>query len=188
MKKTLAIAFILLYFFSCLCFANEAKGHSRAVLHTNKGQITIKLLADKAPLSVANFVAYAQSGFYNNTIFHRVIKRFVIQGGGFTSELVRKEVRDPIVNESGNGLHNDRWTVAMARTEDPDSATSQFYINLRMNSSLDKRGKKAGYTVFAEVISGQHVVQDISKQATKKVANFDNLPVEAIIIESVEIL
>lgn len=159
-----------------------------AILHTNKGDITIELYPSKAPVSVQNFIDYAESGFYNDTIFHRVIKRFMIQGGGFTEELERKEVKAPIVNESGNGLHNDRWTVAMARTEDPDSATSQFYINLRMNSSLDKRGDKIGYTVFGKVIDGQYVAQAISKLPTEKIRGFDDIPLEDVIIESVEIL
>lgn len=158
-----------------------------AILHTSKGDITIKLYPEQAPISVQNFIDYAKSGFYNDTIFHRVKKRFVIQGGGFTEDLERKAVRPPIINESGNGLHNDRWTVAMARTDDPDSATSQFYINLRMNSSLDKRGSKAGYAVFGEVIDGKHVAQDISKQRTEKLPGFDNLPLEPIFINTVEL-
>lgn len=171
-----------------LALANpKTESYTTAVLHTSKGDITIKLYPEQAPITVKNFIDYAKSGFYDETIFHRVKKRFVIQGGGFTEELERKPVRAPIVNESGNGLYNDRWTVAMARTEDPDSATSQFYINLRMNSSLDKRGSKAGYTVFGEVIDGKHVAQDISKQRTEKLPGFENLPLEPIFIESVEL-
>ena len=174
--------------------------YSKAILHTTRGDITIKFFPTKAPISVQNFIDYAKAGFYDGTVFHRVKKRFVIQGGGFDiaeyklpngevkQDLVRKAVREPIKNESGNGLYNDRWTVAMARTEDPDSATSQFYINLRMNNSLDKRGSKAGYAVFAEVTAGKHVAQDISKQPTIAVAGFENLPVETITIESVELL
>tara|TARA_R110000868_G_scaffold296644_1_gene556902 strand:+ start:14673 stop:15200 length:528 start_codon:yes stop_codon:yes gene_type:complete len=170
-----------------------ASADPKVILHTSMGDITIQLYPQKAPVSVANFLAYAKSGFYSNTIFHRVKKRFVVQGGGFaydadTEEFERKAVKEPIINESGNGLYNDRWTVAMARTEDPDSATSQFYINLRMNSSLDKRGSKLGYAVFGEVIAGQHVAQSIGKQPTEKIPGFDNLPVKAIILESVEIL
>lgn len=174
--------------------AEPASGKDpQVILHTSMGDITIRLYPQKAPITVANFLDYAKSGFYNNTIFHRVKKRFVIQGGGFsydadTEEFERKAVKDPIVNESGNGLYNDRWTVAMARTEEPDSATSQFYINLRMNSSLDKRGSKLGYAVFGEVIAGQHVAQSISKQPTEAIPGFENLPIKAIILESVEIL
>lgn len=157
------------------------------VIHTNKGDITLELYAEQAPVTVANFLEYAKSGFYNGTIFHRVIKRFMIQGGGFTEKLKKKSVNAPIVNESSNGLHNDRWTVAMARTLDPDSATSQFYINAKMNSQLDSARGKPGYTVFGIVIDGQYVVKAIEKTATQAVGRFEALPNEAIIIESVDI-
>jgi cyclophilin family peptidyl-prolyl cis-trans isomerase len=158
-----------------------------AVMHTNKGAITLELYADKAPLSVANFVDYAQSGFYNGTIFHRVIKRFMIQGGGFTQDMLAKETKDPIVNESRNGLHNDNWTIAMARTNDPDSATSQFFINTKMNTNLDAGLGNPGYAVFGMVIDGQHVVKAIEKTAVATVGMYQNVPVEPIIIERVEI-
>ena len=199
MLKNLFLIYLLISSYSL--FANEVKtSYSKAILHTSRGDITIKFFPNKAPISVQNFIDYAKAGFYNGTIFHRVKKRFVIQGGGFEvvkyklpngevkEDLARKPVREPIKNESGNGLYNDRWTVAMARTDDPDSATSQFYINLRMNNSLDKRGSKAGYAVFAEVTEGKHVAQDISKQQTKAAPGFDNLPIETITIESVELL
>ncbi|MGK0440653.1 MAG: cyclophilin family peptidyl-prolyl cis-trans isomerase [Pseudohongiellaceae bacterium] len=191
MIKQLLIAstllFILLANSSLMAEDVKKDNYTTAILHTSKGDITIKLFPEQAPISVQNFIDYAKSGFYDKTIFHRVKKRFVIQGGGFTEELEHKEGHDPIVNEAGNGLHNDRWTVAMARTDEPDSATSQFYINLRMNSSLDKRGENAGYAVFGEVIDGKYVAQDISKQRTEKVAGFNNLPLESIFIESVEL-
>lgn len=160
----------------------------KAIIYTSKGAIELTLYPDQAPISVDNFIRYAKSKFYDNTIFHRVVKRFVIQGGGYTPELIKKSTLPEIVNESGNGLHNDRWTVAMARTNDPDSATSQFYINLRMNNSLDKRGKKLGYTVFAEVSNGFHVAQAIGRQITKSIPGFANLPVEPIIIQRIDIL
>ena len=179
---------LLSYLSLCLSSALHAEELTNtAVIHTNKGDITLTLFPEKAPASVANFIHYAESNFYNDTIFHRVVKRFAIQGGGFTKELIRKNTLTPIVNESNNGLHNDRWTVAMARTNDPDSATSQFYINLRMNSSLDKRGKKLGYAVFGEVTDGFHVVQAIGKQKTQRLSSFANLPIETIVIHSVEI-
>lgn len=168
--------------------ANDAKTSTeKAIVHTNFGDFTIALHADKAPISVANFINYAQQGFYNNTIFHRVIKRFVIQAGGFTPQLVKKDTHSAIINESYNGLHNDRWSVAMARSDDADSATSQFYINLRMNSSLDKQGKKAGYAVFGTVIDGFHVVQQIGKQITQNANGFSDLPIKTIIINSIEL-
>lgn len=186
--RTLLRFFILASLCANLAIAADEKPIPRsAILHTSKGDITIKLFPNEAPISVSNFIGYVESGFYNDTIFHRVVKRFAIQGGGFTKDLVKKATKDPIVNESGNGLHNDRWTVAMARTDDPNSASSQFYINLRMNSSLDKRGKKAGYAVFGEVTDGFHVVQSIGKQQTRKTGSFANLPIKPIILNSVEI-
>lgn len=167
--------------------ASDANNIEKAIVHTNFGDFTIALHADKAPISVANFINYAQQGFYNNTIFHRVIKRFVIQAGGFTPQLIKKNTQPPIINESYNGLHNDRWSVAMARSDDADSATSQFYINLRMNSSLDKQGKKPGYAVFGTVIDGFHVVQQIGKQITQNANGFSDLPIKTIIINSIEL-
>ncbi len=161
---------------------------TEVILHTTKGPIHIELYPDKAPVTVANFLQYARDGFYDGTIFHRVIPRFMIQGGGFTAELEEKETRDPIPNESGNRLNNDRWTVAMARTDDPDSATSQFFINLRINAELDRRAGKAGYAVFGKVTEGQHVVREISLVKTQSVGPLDDVPVEPIIIESVEIV
>ena len=166
----------------------EDNANPVAILHTSAGDITIELYPEQAPVSVANFLAYANEGFYDGTIFHRVEKRFVIQGGGFTSKFEKKPTRDPIINESGNGLHNDRWSVAMARTDDPNSATSQFYINLRMNSSLDRGRGKEGYAVFGKVIDGQYVVSDISKRETGRVANMSSVPLETVLINSVELV
>ncbi len=159
-----------------------------ATLHTNEGDIRIELLPEHAPLTVANFINYANSGFYNGTIFHRVIRRFVIQGGGLTADMVEKPNGDPIANESkSSGLSNQRWTVAMARTDDPNSARSQFFINLRMNLSLDARMGRDGYAVFGKVIDGQHVVRDISNKRTQRVGDYDDVPVEAVILERVSI-
>ena len=159
-----------------------------AIIHTSKGPITIELYAKEAPISVANFIAYAESGFYEGTVFHRVIKRFMIQGGGFTKDMQKKDTLAPIINESNNGLHNDRWTLSMARTNDPDSATSQFFINTKMNSSLDSKGKQAGYAVFAIVTDGQYVVKSIEKTPTMKLGRMADVPVEAVIIERVELI
>ncbi len=157
------------------------------ILHTTAGDITMELFPEKAPATVKNFLEYANSGFYDGTIFHRVIKRFMIQGGGFTENLQKKDTRDPIVNESSNRLHNERWTIAMARLPDPDSATAQFFINLRMNPSLDYQRGKEGYTVFGEVIDGRNVVQDIGKIKTHSAGSFDDLPMEPPVITSVEV-
>ena len=159
-----------------------------AIIHTSKGPITIELYAKEAPVTVANFISYAESGFYKDTIFHRVIKRFMIQGGGFTKDMQRKNTLPPIVNESDNGLHNDRWTLSMARTHDPDSATSQFFINTKMNSNLDSKGKQPGYAVFAIVTDGQYVVKSIEKTPTMTLGRYADVPVEAVIIERVEII
>jgi cyclophilin family peptidyl-prolyl cis-trans isomerase len=147
----------------------------------------MELYADKAPISVANFIAYVKSGHYEGTIFHRVIKRFMIQGGGFTRDLEQDETGEPIINESYNGLHNDRWTIAMARTDDPDSATAQFFINVKMNSKLDAGAGKAGYAVFGIVTDGFHVVKAIEKTATMSMDEFANLPVEAVLIERIDL-
>ena len=157
------------------------------IIHTSKGPITLQLYADKAPITVANFLSYAKSGFYNNTIFHRVIKRFMIQGGGFSRNMIEKQNRAPIINESYNGLHNDRWTVAMARTDDPDSASSQFFINTKTNSTLDAGRGKPGYAVFAIVIDGQQVVKAIEKSPTMTLESFANVPVSPIFIQRIEI-
>lgn len=181
----------------CLCifllasntlFAEDSQPNPIVVIHTSKGPITLELYADKAPVTVANFLEYANSGFYDNTIFHRVIKRFMIQGGGYSVALSAKETRDPIVNESENGLHNDRYTVAMARKSDPDSATSQFFINTRINGALDARNGQPGYTVFGNVVEGKEIVRAIEKVETRTMGDFENVPVKAIVIERIEVL
>jgi peptidyl-prolyl cis-trans isomerase A (cyclophilin A)/peptidyl-prolyl cis-trans isomerase B (cyclophilin B) len=168
--------------------ATADEAHPQVVLHTSRGAITLALYPDKAPLAVANFLEYAHSGFYEGTIFHRVQPRFVIQGGGFTADMVEKPVRDPIPSEAHNGLHNERWSVAMARTEDPDSATSQFFINLHMNFELDQRGDRPGYTVFGTVTDGQYVVRDISLVKTGHRHGHADAPLEPVLIERVEVL
>lgn len=179
----------LLIICSSLSFAGASSStHPQVVLHTNKGDITLELYEDKAPITVANFLQYAESGFYNNTIFHRVIKRFVIQGGGFDTQFKEKANGKPIINESSNRLHNDRWTIAMARTSDPDSATSQFYINMRMNGSLDAKYGKPGYAVFGKVIDGFHVVQDINRQPIGNAgAPLNEMPANMMFIKTVSV-
>lgn len=193
MKKIIAL-FLSLVFSGLIAASAHATDKTApqknpiAIIHTSKGPITIELYAQQAPITVANFINYAETGFYNDTIFHRVIKRFMIQGGGFTQEMQRKNTLAPIINESGNGLHNDRWTVAMARTQDPDSATSQFFINTKMNANLDSKGKRPGYAVFAIVTDGQYVVKSIEKTPTMTLGRYADVPVEAVIIERVEII
>jgi cyclophilin family peptidyl-prolyl cis-trans isomerase len=162
-----------------------------AVIHTNKGDIHVEFFAEQAPLSVENFINYANSGFYDGTIFHRVISHFMIQGGGFTPEMEKKPTGEPILNEASNGLSNTRGTIAMARTSDPHSATSQFFINVQDNMNLDYTGQAGpggwGYAVFGRVTSGMEVVDDIRFAQTTKVGPFADVPVEPVIIEHVEV-
>nr|WP_245710990.1 peptidylprolyl isomerase [Thorsellia anophelis] len=155
---------------------------------TNKGPITLTLDGDKAPLSVSNFVEYAQAGYYDGTIFHRVIPGFMIQGGGFTSDMQQKETRSPIKNEADNGLLNTRGTIAMARTSDKDSATSQFFINVVDNKFLDNGARDFGYAVFGEVTEGMDVVDSIANVETANQGGHQNVPTQAVIIEKVEVV
>lgn len=158
----------------------------QVTITTNYGSITLRLYRDKAPVTVENFLSYVDEGFYDGTIFHRVIPNFMIQGGGMTVDMVEKPTRDPIVNESQNRLHNIRGTIAMARTSDPDSATAQFFINQRTNLRLDWQPGAAGYTVFGEVLDGMDVVDFIASSPVRQIGSHADVPVEAIIIEKVE--
>lgn len=175
-----------------ICFfalpAARADDPVRVRLQTSSGDIVIELNEEKAPVTVANFLSYVDNGFYDGTIFHRVVPQFVIQGGGFTTEMEQKKTEPPIKNESFNGLSNKRGTIAMARTSAPDSATSQFYINLRDNSALDgdKATSKPGYTVFGTVVEGIEVVDKIAKVQTSKQGLHENVPNEAVIIIKAE--
>ena len=160
-------------------------------LHTNLGTITLDLDAEKAPATVENFLAYVKSGFYSNTLFHRVIDGFMIQGGGFERGMKQKPVREPIKNEAANGLKNEAYTVAMARTPDPDSATAQFFINVADNDFLDYRAptaKEYGYCVFARVVEGQDVVDQIKKVSTATRGMHRDVPVEDIVISKAEVV
>jgi peptidyl-prolyl cis-trans isomerase B (cyclophilin B) len=160
-------------------------------LNTNLGTITLELDAEKAPGTVANFLEYVNSGFYNNTIFHRVIDNFMIQGGGFEPDMTQKAPRAPIKNEAENGLKNERYTVAMARTPDPHSATAQFFINIADNSFLNFTAATPqgfGYCVFGKVVDGQEVVNTIKKVKTSTKAGHQDVPVENVIIESAEVV
>ena len=168
------------------------KGKSNMVkLHTNHGVITIKLDAEKAPNTVKNFLEYVNSGFYSNTIFHRVIDGFMIQGGGFEPGLHQKTVNAPIKNEADNGLTNDAYTVAMARTSDPHSATAQFFINVKNNSFLNHTspdGQGWGYCVFGKVVEGTEVVDAIKKLKTGNKNGYQDVPVEDVIITEAEVV
>ena len=166
------------------------KGKMKMVkLHTNKGIITLQLDAEKAPLSVKNFLDYVNSGFYSNTIFHRVIPNFMIQGGGFEPGLQQKSTNAPIKNEAANGLKNDIYTIAMARTGDPHSATGQFFINTKNNSFLDYPGQDGwGYCVFGKVVEGKEVVDAIGKVRTGSSRGYQDVPVEDVIITKAEVV
>ncbi len=159
-------------------------------METNKGTITIELDMEKAPISSKNFLDYVRDGFYEQTIFHRVIPGFMIQGGGFTPEMAQKKTRSEIKNEADNGLENSRGTLAMARTQVVDSASSQFFINLADNDFLNHQNKTAngyGYAVFGKVIEGMEVVDEIAKVTTGNSGYHQDVPTEAIIIEKVTI-
>jgi peptidyl-prolyl cis-trans isomerase B (cyclophilin B) len=156
-------------------------------LHTNKGTITLQLDADKAPNTVKNFLDYVESGFYSNTIFHRVIGNFMIQGGGFEPGMQQKKTNAPIKNEAANGLKNDMYTIAMARTGDPHSATAQFFINVKNNNFLNYPGQDGwGYCVFGKVVEGKEVVDAIRDVKTGIRSGFQDVPMEDVIITSAE--
>jgi len=160
------------------------------IFNTNHGPISIELNSEKAPKSAENFLQYAKAGFYNGTIFHRVIDGFMIQGGGFEPGMTQKASHDPIDNEADNGLSNLTGTLAMARTADPHSATSQFFINVSDNFFLDHRGKNNqgwGYAVFGKVVNGMDVVSKIKSCQTTSKAGHQDVPVDDIIIESTDV-
>lgn len=197
MIKTLTALFALL-----LCFAMQpgyassnknslTQGKQKMVkLHTNHGTITLQLDAEKAPLTVKNFLDYVNSGFYENTIFHRVIGSFMIQGGGFEPGMNQKKVNAPIKNEAANGLKNDKYTIAMARTGDPHSATAQFFINTGDdNSFLNYPGQDGwGYCVFGKVVEGMEVVDEIRKVKTGSKSGHQDVPKEDVIITKAEVI
>jgi cyclophilin family peptidyl-prolyl cis-trans isomerase len=161
----------------------------KVIMDTTKGQLTIELYPDKAPDTVKNFLAYVDAGFYNGTIFHRVIPNFMVQGGGFTSDMQQKSTRPPIKIESDNGLKNLRGTLAMARTQDPNSATAQFFINTVDNAFLDFTAKTVqgwGYAVFAKVVQGLEVVDEISKVKTGVKGMHRDVPLDAVTITSLK--
>ena len=161
---------------------NETAKTTTVIMATSEGNVEIELLADKAPISVSNFLAYADAGFYDNTIFHRVIAGFMVQGGGFDGSMRQKPTQAPIKNEAANGLKNDRGTLAMARTMVVDSATSQFFINVVNNDFLNHGGRDFGYAVFGKVTSGMDVVDKIASVKTGP----GDVPSKTIAIKSVK--
>lgn len=165
-----------------------AADYPKVRVETTAGAFVLELDDARAPLSVANFLQYVREDYYTGTIFHRVINGFVIQGGGYTVKQEAKPGRPPIANESGNGLTNQRMTIAMARTNDPHSADSQFYINLGENVALDPKPTRWGYAVFGQVVEGEDVVDDIGHRATSPQGQFENLPAAPVIIERMVLL
>lgn len=179
---------LLTFLISQLQVACTKKGENAVVeMQTSEGTIVLELDAEKAPITVENFLKYVNDGFYNGTIFHRVIDGFMIQGGGFDVEMKQKATRSPIKNEASNGLGNAAMTIAMARTSDPNSATAQFFINLVDNANLNKSAMNDGYAVFGKVVSGQEIVQKIAKTATTTKGFYANVPVKVITIDKVNV-
>ena len=165
--------------------ARAERSHPLVKLETSMGDITLELYPDKAPATVANFLEYVKGGFYNGTIFHRVIDGFMIQGGGLDAQMHKKSTRAPIKNEADNGLTNEAYTIAMARTGDPDSATAQFFINVANNTRLNHTGKTLqgwGYAVFGKVVKGREVVDKIKAVATTTRGDYENVPQEPVTI------
>lgn len=186
------IFFIVLLIALLLPTASASPDHPRVAIETNHGEIVLELDKNKAPISVENFLRYVNEGFYDNTIFHRVISNFMVQGGGFTKNLQKKDVHDPIKNEADNGLKNKRGSIAMARTSDPHSATAQFFINVVDNDFLNHSAPTSrgwGYAVFAQVVEGMDVVDKIRKLPTGGQGHFrSDVPKEAVIMKSVKVV
>ena len=188
--KNIFLACFFVIVLAGAAFAEEKMvANPRVTLETSKGIIVLELYPAKAPLSVKNFLAYTVSGFYQGTIFHRVIPGFMIQGGGFTKDMVTKETQPPIKNEAENGLKNDRGTIAMARTRDPHSASSQFFINTVDNHFLNFKNKTLpgwGYAVFGKVVKGMDVVDEISNVKTTTRNRYRDVPMAPIEIINVK--
>ena len=181
----LLLVFTFILPFEAAWAASQPKGSSMIELHTTKGLIVVELDFEKAPLTSVNIKQYVEDGFYDGTIFHRVIPAFMIQGGGLTADMKEKPTRAPVKNESNNGLSNDKYTISMARTNDPHSATAQFFINTKDNGFLNyKAGSSTwGYAVFGKVVEGMDVVDAIEKVPTQFMGYHENVPVEPVVIE-----
>ena len=188
-RMPLVARFLTLFCGLTLSTAVLASDTPQVSLKTSMGEIVLELDQEKAPKTVANFLSYVKSGHYKGTIFHRVIDNFMIQGGGMDAKLVTKRTGKPVQNEAKNGLKNEPYTLAMARTADPHSATSQFFINVAANESLDYPGKDGyGYTVFGKVVSGQEVVDKIKVVLVDDVKGQQNVPVIPIVIKSATVV
>ena len=191
MNKHIVYRFNLILFVFLYALGANIHAAPSVEFETSQGNFTVELYPEKAPKTVANFLQYVKDGFYENTIFHRVISRFMIQGGGFERDLSEKNTREPIVNESNNGLLNELGSIAMARTMDPDSATAQFFVNLADNQFLNYTSpdpEQMGYCVFGKVTSGFEVVQKIGLSPTTSVGRNADVPIQSITIKSVKLL
>jgi len=190
--RYLLIAFTTLFLLSSNAFAENDMTNKRVKLETSEGDIVLELDMTRAPKSVLNFMKYVRSGFYDGTIFHRVISNFMIQGGGFTAEMTRKKTNAPVLNEADNGLKNKRGTIAMARTSDPHSGTAQFFINVVDNAFLDHKAKTPrgwGYAVFGRVVKGMNVVDKIRDQRTGPNGPFPrDVPLKMILIQKASVI
>lgn len=187
LRPTLVSIFSLLI--STIALAADPAPNPRVEIKTSQGTMIVEMYAEQAPKSVANFLQYTKDGFYAGTIFHRVIDNFMIQGGGFTEKMQQKETRATIVNEATNGLKNELGTLAMARTSEPHSASSQFFINLKHNEFLNNPGRDGwGYAVFGKVVDGMDVVQKIAKVQTGNSGMHQNVPTTPVTIISVKLL
>lgn len=186
--RFLGVLSVTLILFATRAHAQSSSGlpNPEVVITTNYGAVTVRLFRDKAPVTVENFLRYVEDGHYTDTIFHRVIPNFMIQGGGMTVDMQEKPTREPIVNESQNRLHNIRGSLAMARTSDPNSATAQFFINQRTNLRLDWQPGAPGYTVFGEVTDGLSVVDFIASSPVTQVGPHADVPVDPVVIEKIE--
>lgn len=188
-RTLLSVAITLLATSTLFSQTLAAEETVNVLMETSKGPIELELYPEKAPATVANFAEYANDGFYDGTIFHRVISSFMIQGGGFTTDMQKKTTREPIANEANNGLSNKRGTIAMARLPQPHSATAQFFINVQNNMNLDYQDQDNwGYAVFGRVTHGMEVVDDIRFVKTTRNKPYIDVPVEPVIIEKVTIL
>jgi len=190
MRKLYTLILIALLGSTALISQPALAANPLLTVETNRGNFIVELYPEKAPKTVANFMQYVNSGFYKDTIFHRVINRFMIQGGGFTANMVEKETRAPVVNEAGNGLLNEVGTLAMARTSDPNSATAQFFINLENNQFLNYQSpdpELIGYCVFGRVLKGMDVVREIASTPTGFSGPYSDVPKSPIVIQQIKL-
>ena len=190
MRKFYAVVILSLLSSLTLLSTTAIAANPQVTFETNRGNFIVELYPEKAPKTVANFLKYVDSGFYKETIFHRVINHFMIQGGGFNADMSEKQTLAPIINEAANGLNNEPGTIAMARTSDPDSATAQFFINLENNVPLNYQGPEPdliGYCVFGRVLKGMDVVREIAISPTMNVGPYYDVPKNAIVIHQVKL-